>query len=43
MGIANFIVYTGIIKDSLCESGLARIDVGHNTDVPGSLQGIFSS
>jgi uncharacterized membrane protein YqgA involved in biofilm formation len=31
------------IKDSLCKSGLARINVGHNTDVPGSLQGIFSS
>ena len=40
--LANLIVNTGIIQDTLCQSRLACIDMRHDTDVPGSFQGIFS-
>ena len=43
MGITDLIVNAGIIKDTLCQGRLSGIDMGHNTDVSGSLKRIFSS
>ena len=43
MGIADFIVYTSIVQNTLGQCGLTRIDMGHDSDVPGPLQRIFSS
>ena len=40
--LTNLVVNTGKEQDSLCQSGLAGINMCHNTDVPGSFQGIFS-
>ncbi len=42
VGFTNLVVYTGIIQDALGQRGLTCIDMRHNTDVPGSVQGIFS-
>src|SRR5699024_5361836 len=43
MGIADLIVYTSIIQNTLGQCGLTRIDMSHNSDISGSLQRIFSS
>ena len=37
MGIADLVVNTGIIQDTLGQSRLTRIDMGHDSDVSGSL------
>ena len=42
VGLTNLIIDTGIIENSFCQSSLARVDVGHNTDVPGPFQGVLS-
>ncbi len=42
VGLTNLIVNTGIKQDTLSQSRLTCIDMSHDTDVPGSLQGILS-
>ena len=36
-GITNLVVYTGIIKNTLCQCSLTSINMSHNTDISGSL------
>ena len=43
IGLADFIVYTGVVQNTLCQSGFSRIDMRHDTNVPGSLKRILSS
>ncbi len=40
--ITDLVVDTGVIEDPLRERRLAGVNMRHDTDVPGSLQGIFS-
>ena len=42
MGIADLMVYTGVIQNTLGGSGLTGVDVRHDADISGSFQGIFS-
>ena len=42
VGIADLMVYTGVIKNTLGGSGLTGVDVRHDADISGSFQGIFS-
>ena len=42
MGVADLVVYTGVIQNTLGSRGLAGIDVRHDADISGSLQRIFS-
>ena len=42
MSITDFIVYTSIIEDTLCQCCFTSIDMGHNTNISGSLQWVFS-
>ena len=43
VGITDLVVDTGIVENALRQRRLAGVDVGHDTDVPGSIQGIISS
>ena len=43
MSLTKLVVYTSIIKDTLCQCGLTSIDMRHNTNISGSIQWIFSS
>ena len=43
VSITNFIIDTGIVKNTLGQCSFTSIDVSHDTDISGSLQRIFSS
>ena len=43
MRVADFVVYTGIVQDTLCQCCLTGINMSHDTDVSSSFQGVFSS
>ena len=42
VSLTDLVVHTGIVQNTLGKSGLACVDMCHDTDVPGSLQGILS-
>ena len=42
VGIADLVVYTGVVQNTLGGSSLTGVDVRHDADISGSLQGIFS-
>ena len=42
MCLTNLIVDTCVVQDTLCQSGLAGIDMSHDTNVSGPLKRIFS-
>ena len=37
VSISNLVVHTGVVQDTLGQSGLSGVNVSHNTDVSGSL------
>ena len=42
VGIADLVVYTGVVQNTLGGSGFTGVDVRHDADISGSFQGIFS-
>ena len=38
MDLTDLVVTAGVVEDALGERGLARVDVSHDPDVPGSAQ-----
>ncbi len=42
MGFADLVSLTRVEQNTLCRRGLAGVDVRHDTNVSGSLKGIFS-
>src|SRR5699024_8721872 len=43
MSVTNLVIHASIIEDTLCQCCLTSIDMGHNTNISGSLKWIFSS
>jgi hypothetical protein len=41
MHLTDLVGFSGIIEDALRDSGLARIDVGHDSDISDFRQGLF--
>ena len=42
VGLTDLVIDTGIIEDTLGQSGLARVDMRHDTDVSGPIQRILT-
>ena len=42
MNFADLMVNTGVVQNALGGGGLACVDVGHDTDISGHLQGYVS-
>ena len=40
--LADLVVLTGVVEDPLGSGGLARVDMGHDPDVPGLGQGVVA-
>jgi hypothetical protein len=38
MGLAYFVVYTGVVENSLCGGSLTGINMSHNADISGLFQ-----